>query len=274
MVSSGKARCDIMGNGYSQPSDYGPSFAFEIPTNILTKERFESAYTNAFEKYIIDFKKDSELPRRIWKSFDELKYTDIILELEPFNYVQHESINIHVISIPLNTNIKYMMEFYQSFPNDSKYDYVLIKIFKTYKHQQFLSTKTRCMAFHEILKVWIKELLPNFVWGDWFTTMKKEGENDSRLNVWAYNYYSKRLVDAIGMDRFRRLVETTKKWDLEEFNGGVILTGHPDPYSTTKKTREKANEMLQLEERLAGVIQKKVPVVPVHREPPPKGVIE
>lgn len=268
-----------MANGYVKPSDYGPAFIFELLSGNLTNDRFYNIYQESFAPYNLGYMMDSPEKRYLYMnhiigSFNRNGVTVATLNKGIFDYQEFQEMHVEIEKIPFESANHFRQQFYRFVPNENVYDYILVSINRDNPPQKYLSTPERRTALHNILKIWSRQLEPNFVWGDWFATLKKEGENDSRLNIWAYNYYSKRLAEAIGMDRFQRLVETTKKWNLEEFNDGIILTGHPDPYSTTKKTREKAKEILRLEERLAGIIQKKAPIVSVQRDPPPKGVIE
>ena len=239
---------------YPRPSDYGPTFLFEIPLQIIIRERFEKAFVNAFEPYITDFKNRPELRERAWNLYEKYGNTDITLAQKVFNYQGDNTLAIRLVRLPYNINIQYLREFYQFIPNEKDYNYFAIKIFREEKTQTFLSTDEKRFAFHNILKEWIKELTPHYVWGDLFTTLKKEGSVDSRLNVWGYNYYSQSLMEAIGMDKFNVLIKSGNDWVIEEFNNGLILTGSPDPYSKKKAPRNKAKKILRLDECLKGII--------------------
>jgi len=238
-----------------RPSDFGPSFIFELPINLINKERFEKAYIDSFIKY------NSRLqaaPRehfnRMWESFREDGITVANLEQDIFYVLDANAMDLEIDRIPIKRNDDFITHFFNFIQNENRYDYITIRTWKNNTYQKFLSTEPRRLAFHEILKKWINIFTPHFVWGDWFTILKKEGETDSRLNVWGYNYYSQSLVEAIGMDRFNALIKSGNDWVIEEFNNGLILTGNPDPYSKKRAPRNKAKKILRLDECLKGII--------------------
>jgi len=238
-----------------QPSDFGPSFVFELPIGLLNRERFEKVYIDSFNKYNSRLQAEPlEHFKGIWESFKEYGIMIANLQNDIFDILDSNALRLEIEKIPIKSPDIILRKTFNFISNEERYDYLIIRTWKNNTYQKFLSTEPRRLAFHDILKKWINIFTPHFVWGDWFTILKKEGEIDSRLNVWGYNYYSQRLVEAIGMDRFNALIKSGNDWVIEEFNNGLILTGNPDPYSKKKAPRNKAKKILRLDECLKGII--------------------
>jgi hypothetical protein len=238
-------------------------------------ERFKQAYQESLLQYNYDPRRDiKSYLQELWDTFDEKGETAWFFDSGIFNIREYKDMVgkfQHVLVQKLN---EFQKEFYRFVPNSQEYDYLLIMIYKRKKNEIFICTPERWAVFNEILKTWIKILKPQFVWGDWFKTLKEEGDSDSRLNIWSYQYYPQEFVDAIGKESFDELLKDNTTWNLERIEDGLILCGNPHPCAINKRLRTKAKELLRLDERLEGIIQKKIPVQPDVKERPPEGVIE
>jgi hypothetical protein len=161
-----------------------------------------------------------------------------------------------------NYDLSYFYQRYREVVgNDEEYNKIVAKREERRRNREERMAKEqkilihRRHAFHEILKVWIQKLNPNFVWGDYLTVLKKYEKKDSRLKVWGYNYYPPRFVEAIGRDRFFDMVKKTWEWRLEEVAGGILLIGQPDPYQMKQTPKNDAAKFLRIKECLGEIVE-------------------
>jgi len=236
-------------------SDLGPSYVFELET-LVGMDSFIDGYRNSFSQYsAFDKMKPIEGEQLIKQMF--LKYImDISLDFGSFCKNPITS-SIHFIGHEKTTiDPSWWEMFYGMLRNNRTFEYMVIEYFKG-TGKEFLYTKEVTEIFHNIVKVWIKLLNPNFVWGDNFPQIKKCEREDSRIRVWGYNYYSNKLVNLIGKNRFTELKNSTEDWTFEEFNNGYLMIGSLNPYSMAGRIKIKAMKILKLEEALKNIISKK-----------------
>jgi len=275
-----------MGKGRTlKASDYGPSFVLETPEPL--SENVGRLYTTTLDPL--------RGPRKIPPGFSPVDYhcdqvrrvgvTGVALRGGPFS--GFGELDLHVAAPRHPTFLPNYHDLFDSLPNQSDFHYAAVLSFKHGPSAQMLASEDRTaqippdamrlrrQAFFGILRTWIRELRAHFVWGDGeFRTLKKHEAEDSRLRVWGYNFYSARLVQAIGRDRFAALA-ATGAWAVEDFEGGVLLLGNPDPLTVSGAEKAKAAKVLRLRERLGPLLPPKLPRPdPDPRPPPPKGVVE
>jgi hypothetical protein len=266
--------------GGSRPvrsSDYGPSFVFETSRTIL-----DEALLQTLVKRTLEPLENIKLsPVHYMTTVMDYGYIPFHLDGNCFSS-NAESLTLSIF--PFEHNGTPCEDLFSSFYNEGRYNYAIFDFFIQRKGDNPFSKEPRSMpvalqimrreTFHEVLKAWILALQPHFVWGDDFPLLKKHENQDSRFRVWSYNYYSDRLVKAIGRDRIIELIEGTSTWYGEDFNGGVLLIGYPDPYAIGNAVKNDARKFLDLDGKLGIVVNKKKPLPRDPRPAPPKGVIE
>lgn len=245
--------------GTIKPWDLGPSFLFELSKNDNNDIILE-AYKNSFAKYIINTKEEEETDIIRVKRLIDSKNSEINIRLDQgtFSFMKFKDIQVLIQFIGHEMEESpFCATFFGQLKNEAKYEYLCIYIFKNRPGRRMLETPDERNTFHEILKIWIKALQPVFIWGDNFSLIKKYENEDSRFRVWGYNYYSESLTNAIGIKKFRELVNENNDWTVQEIDHGTLLIGLPDPYATSQKSKLKAKKILELDRSLQSIVVRK-----------------
>jgi hypothetical protein len=261
----------------TRSADYGPSFVFETDRTIFDELLLMTLVKTTLEPFT-----RKVLPAS-WDWWSLMNHGSMSFNLSEGCFASKEE-HLSFSIFPFEYNGTVSRQLYSQFGNEDKYNYAIFDFFIQRRSDNPFSMEPRSMpvalqikrreTFHDVLKAWIIALQPHFVWGDDFPWLKKHEDQDSRFRVWSYNYYSDRLVEAIGRDRIIELIEGTQTWYAEDFNGGVLLLGYPDPYAIGNAVKNDARKFLDLDRKLAVVVDKKKPLPRDPRPAPPKGVIE
>lgn len=261
--------------GYSRairPSDYGPTFIFETKTSIMDEYLYKKLFSETFLQYQVSNYLDLN-----WKQLIEYRNASYRIILNPYENlnIQKELNGAITFHSPLDqklnpNNLAIGLE------NDNKHYYIVIDTFKNNDLRRPLNIQEESSLqkiFHDFIKYWIKELEPNFVYGDQFPLIYKERFIDSRSHIWGVNYFSKDLLDKIGLEKFHSLDDAF--WSVEKLGQGLLLIGKPDPYNMKKSPKSKAEKVLSLKESLKEILQDKEYLkIEIESKPRLKGYVD
>jgi hypothetical protein len=260
-----------LGSDTVRPSDYGPSYVFELSRPIAWDPFFQ-ILQSTFSRYERIAQDRPDEYRSITARSFERGTVPIRLDYREFEQdIPSRQCAIEHINTYLQNPQSWLARFYGWLANDKQLHYYSLTTFKG--SRKYHTNAIEMGIFHGIIKSWIEYLDPLFVWGDDFPALKKHESEDSRFQVWGFNYYSRPLLDAIGQDRIVSATNEQPGWVLESLGNGWLLWGYPDPFQIPSVQKDIMRKALDLENKLAGVLNRKVCPVVV-KENPPKGVVE